>query len=94
MSIVSTTLTPVISEKSSNLTSKYVFAFYVNKNLNKLQIKNYFSKLFAVEVISVRSLIMKKLKKRKRLKPKSYILKKVYITISPDSNLDRINSIF
>ena len=94
MSLIFKSFSPIISEKSSFLSKNRIYPFYVNKALNKLEIKNYLSSFFSVKVMKVNSINLKKLKKRKRLKPKKYIQKKVYVTISSDSNLDRINSIF
>ncbi len=52
-------LRPVISEKSMNMASAGVYMFEANKAANKMEIAAEVAKLFKVDVIAVRTSVLK-----------------------------------
>ncbi len=52
-------LRPIISEKSMNMAATGIYMFEANKAANKMEIANEVAKLFKVNVVTVRTSILK-----------------------------------
>lgn len=84
LSLEDVILNPLLTEKSSQMTKKYLFA--VHKFANKKMVKEALEKQFDVKVAKVNSLVKKGRKKRIRIKRAvSYsmtsVTKKVVVTL-------------
>lgn len=80
---------PVVSEKSFSLMEENKYTFYVNKNANKIEIKNAVEKLFNVNVVKVRTLTVKgKLKRQGRFVGRTPDRKKAIVTLKPGDKIE------
>jgi large subunit ribosomal protein L23 len=55
---------PIITEKSAALADKLVYTFEVDKNANKVEIKNAIEQIFEVKVVAIRTINVHKKPKR------------------------------
>ncbi|MBP2071968.1 large subunit ribosomal protein L23 [Thermoanaerobacterium butyriciformans] len=79
-------LRPVISEKSMNLMSERKYTFIVNKNANKIQIKQAVEELFGVDVEKVYTMnYIGKLKRVGRNVGRTSSYKKAIVKLKPNS---------
>ena len=82
-------LSPVITEKSTNLSEQNKIVFKVNKNYNKNLIKKNIEKIFKVEVIKVNIINKKsKIKSTRGRKVKVSGFKKAVVTLKKGQNID------
>ena len=82
-------ISPVITEKSTNLTELNKITFKINKNANKKNIKKSIEKIFKVNVIKVNIVNLKtkiKLKQGKLSKKSGY--KKAIVTLKKGQSID------
>ena len=85
---------PVITEKATRLADKRnTYAFVVNKEVNKIEIRNAVEKMFNVSVDSVNTAVMPGKPKSRNTKTaiirgtkSSY--KKAYVTLTPGETID------
>ena len=82
-------ISPLITEKSTNLSELNKVVFKINKNANKISIKKNIEKIFKVNVIKV-NIINKqnrtKLTRGKKVKVLGY--KKAIVTLKKGQNID------
>ena len=75
-------LSPIISEKSMNLAGTGVYMFEANKAANKLQISAEVARMFKVDVIAVRTNVLKgKTKRFKGTTGRRSDTKRAFITL-------------
>ena len=82
-------ISPVITEKSTNLSEQNKITFKINKKANKKNIKTSIEKIFKVNVIKVNIINKKnriKISRGKKIKVKGY--KKAIITLKKGQNID------
>ncbi len=82
-------ISPVITEKSTNLSEQNKIIFKINKNANKKNIKKSIEKIFKVSVIKVNIINKKtrtKLTRGKKVKVIGY--KKAIITLKKGQTID------
>ena len=82
-------ISPVITEKSTNLTELNKITFKINKNANKKNIKKSIEKIFKVNVIKVNIINKKtrsKLTRGRKVKVVGY--KKAIITLKKGQSID------
>ena len=63
LNLYDTVISPVVTEKSTNLSSQNKVVFKVNENANKINLKKNIEKLFKVNVIKINIINKKTLKK-------------------------------
>ena len=82
-------LSPLVTEKSTNLSEQNKIIFKVNKNANKKNLKNNIEKIFKVNVIKI-NIINKKSRTKttrgKKVRVKGF--KKAIITLKKGQNID------
>ena len=80
---------PIVTEKSTNLSEQNKIVFKVNKNLNKKLIKKNIEKIFKVEVIKV-NIVNKRnrVKSTRGRKVKLPGFKKAIVTLKKGQNID------
>ena len=82
-------ISPVVTEKSTNLSDQNKIVFKVNRNFNKKLIKKNVEKIFKVEVTKV-NIVNKKTKikstRGKKVKISGY--KKAIVTLKKGQNID------
>ena len=80
---------PIVTEKSTNLSDQNKIVFKVNKNANKKNLKNNIEKIFKVNVIKI-NIINKKSRTKttrgKKVRVKGF--KKAIITLKKGQNID------
>ena len=84
-----TILSPVVTEKSTNLSEQNKIVFKVSNKLNKTILKKNIEKIFKVNVIKVNIINKqprKKIAKGKKVKIQGY--KKAIITLKKGQNID------
>ena len=82
-------ISPVVTEKSTNLSEQNKIVFKVSNKLNKIIIKKNIEKIFKVNVIKVNIINKqprKKIAKGKKVKIQGY--KKAIITLKKGQNID------
>ena len=82
-------ISPVITEKSTNLSEQNKIIFKINKNANKKNIKKNIEKIFKVNVIKVNIINKKtrtKLTRGRKIKVPGY--KKAIITLKKGQTID------
>lgn len=82
---------PIISEKSTKNAGKNFYTFQVNLEANKFEIKKAVEKTFNVNVLDIKTIILKGKTKRagkKRLEVKKSPTKKAIITLKPEQKID------
>ena len=82
-------ITPVITEKSTNLSEQNKIVFKINRNANKKNVKKSIEKIFKVNVIKVNIINKKtrtKLTRGRKVKVTGY--KKAIITLKKGQNID------
>ena len=90
---------PLITEKSSDLSEKRnVFGFVVNRNANKLQIKNAVEEMYNVQVDDVRTLQMpakakSRFTKAGITKGRKQAYKKAYVSLPDGETIDFYSNI-
>ena len=89
LNLYDTVLSPVVTEKSTNLSSQNKVVFKVNENANKINLKKNIEKLFKVNVIKVNIINQKskvKLKQGRKSFKSGY--KKAIITLKKGQSID------
>jgi large subunit ribosomal protein L23 len=84
-----TIISPVVTEKSTNLSEQNKIVFKVSNKLNKIILKKNIEKIFKVNVIKVNIINKqprKKITKGKKVKIQGY--KKAIITLKKGQNID------
>ena len=84
-----TIISPVVTEKSTNLSEQNKIVFKVSNKLNKITLKKNIEKIFKVNVIKVNIINKqprKKIAKGKKVKIQGY--KKAIITLKKGQNID------
>ena len=84
-----TIISPVVTEKSTNLSEQNKIVFKVSNKLNKIIIKKNIEKIFKVNVIKVNIInkqSRKKITRGKKVKIQGY--KKAIITLKKGQNID------
>jgi large subunit ribosomal protein L23 len=82
-------ISPVITEKSTNLSEQNKIIFKINKNANKKNIKKNIEKLFKVNVVKVNIINQKsKLKMKQGKKSVKSGYKKAIITLKKGQSID------
>ncbi len=82
-------LSPIVTEKSTNLSDQNKIVFKVNTKANKKNLKNNIEKIFKVNVIKVNIVNKKsryKVTRGKKVKVKGF--KKAIITLKKGQNID------
>lgn len=81
-------LRPVITEKSSSLLAENKYTFIVDRNANKIEIKQAVEQMFKVHVTDVRTMIVKGKKKRRgRYEGYTSDRKKAIVTLRPGERI-------
>tara|TARA_Y100001970_G_scaffold289621_1_gene420594 strand:- start:1627 stop:1923 length:297 start_codon:yes stop_codon:yes gene_type:complete len=82
-------ISPIVTEKSTNLSEQNKIVFKVNKKFNKKIIKKNIEKIFKVEVVKV-NIVNKKSKKKSSRGRKVRIpgFKKAIVTLKKGQNID------
>ena len=82
-------ISPIVTEKSTNLSEQNKISFKVNKKANKKNLKTNIEKIFKVNVVKV-NIVNKKTRikttRGKKVKVKGY--KKAIITLKKGQNID------
>ena len=89
INLYDTIISPVVTEKSTNLSEQNKIVFKVSNKLNKIIIKKNIEKIFKVNVIKVNIINKqprKKIAKGKKVKIQGY--KKAIITLKKGQNID------
>tara|TARA_B100000963_G_scaffold359741_1_gene388006 strand:+ start:179 stop:472 length:294 start_codon:yes stop_codon:yes gene_type:complete len=89
LNLYDTVLSPVVTEKSTNLSSQNKVVFKVNENANKINLKKNIEKLFKVNVVKINIINKKTIKKFTRgryARVKGY--KKAIITLKKGQSID------
>ena len=82
-------ISPIVTEKSTNLSEQNKIIFKVNKVFNKKLIKKNIEKIFKVEVIKVNIINKKsKIKSTRGRKVKISGFKKAIVTLKKGQNID------
>ena len=84
-----TIISPIVTEKSTNLSEQNKIVFEVSNKLNKIIIKKNIEKIFKVNVIKVNIInkqSRKKITRGKKVKIQGY--KKAIITLKKGQNID------
>lgn len=80
---------PIVSEKSTSLMEDNKYAFIVNKDANKIEIKFAVQELFKVTVLNVTTMIVKgKMKRMGRYEGKRPDRKKAIVTLKPGDKIE------
>lgn len=81
---------PLITEKAVNLAQdQNKYTFFVDKNANKVEIKNAVEEIFKVRVLSVNTINVKGKQKRVgRYLGRTPDRKKAIVTLGPDDKID------
>ncbi|HAQ57146.1 MAG TPA: 50S ribosomal protein L23 [Acholeplasmatales bacterium] len=80
---------PIVTEKSTKLSEKNKYTFEVDKNANKIEIKNAVEELFSVKVVSVN--VINEVAKAKRVGVHSGFkpaVTKAIVTLAEGSKID------
>jgi len=81
-------LGPMVTEKTAAQQDENIYAFKVGEKANKVQIKQAVQELFGVEVLSVRTVLMRgKMKRFGRHFGKRKNWKKAYVTLAEGHSL-------
>lgn len=79
---------PVVTEKTTNLLADNKYTFIVNSNANKIEIKNAVEKMFKVNVMDVRTMVVKgKPVRRGRYVGHTSKQKKAIVTLRPGDRI-------
>ncbi len=79
---------PVVTEKTTNLMEENKYTFEVDKNANKIEIKHAVEAIFKVNVVDVKTLIVKgKPKRMGKYVGKTSSWKKAIVTLKPGERL-------
>ena len=79
---------PMVSEKSMLLMEENKYCFWVDKNANKIEIKNAVEKLFNVKVQEITTIIVKgKVKRMGKYEGKRSDRKKAIVTLIPGNSI-------
>ncbi|NLK51267.1 MAG: 50S ribosomal protein L23 [Syntrophomonadaceae bacterium] len=79
---------PVVTEKSTGLLSENKYTFYVNRDANKIEIKQAVEQRFKVHVMDVRTMMVKgKIKRRGRYVGRTSDRKKAIVTLRPGDRI-------
>lgn len=82
-------LSPVISEKSSNLLAENKYTFYVHPRANKIEIRRAIEEIFHVRVLKVNTLRVRGKRKRVgRFEGKKPDRKKAIVTLRPGDKIE------
>ena len=84
-----TIISPIVTEKSTNLSEQNKIVFEVSKKLNKIIIKKNIEKIFKVNVVKVNIINKqprKKITKGKKVKIQGY--KKAIVTLKKGQSID------
>lgn len=80
---------PLVSEKSMSLMAENKYAFIVDKNANKVEIKYAVQELFKVSVLNVTTMVVKgKMKRMGRFVGKRPDRKKAIVTLKPGDKIE------
>ena len=82
-------LSPLVTEKSTNLSEMNKVVFKVNSSANKKSVKKSIEKIFKVNVVKVNIInkqSRRKIVKGKKVRVKGY--KKAIVTLKKDQNID------
>lgn len=85
---------PLITEKSEVLATKgNQFAFIVNRNSNKIEIRKAIEKMYSVQVLAVNTMVMPSKAKNRNtragfIRGRVSAYKKAYITLAPGETID------
>ena len=89
MHLYDTIISPIVTEKSTNLSEQNKIVFKVSNKLNKIILKKNIEKIFKVNVIKVNIINKqprKKITRGKKVKIQGY--KKAIITLKKGQNID------
>ena len=85
----------VVTEKSSAAQTDNKYTFYINPDVNKIQLKQFFLKEFQVKVLSVNIIQLPKKKRRRgRIVGFSHSRKKAVLTIDPSTKSKSFEELF
>ena len=80
---------PLVTEKSARLTQDNQYAFVVNKNANKIQIRDAIQRIFKVKVLKVRTMNLDgKLKHRRARWIRRSASKRAIVTLAKGQQID------
>lgn len=80
---------PIITEKSSQLVENLQYTFEVQKDANKVEIKNAIEKIFNVKVVAVRTInVHRKAKRMQRYAGFKPAYKKAIVRLAPGQSID------
>lgn len=85
----------VLTEKASEALKEGIYVFYADLAVNKIEIKKFFKSKYGVDVVSLRSLIIKgKRRVRGRIVGRRSDRRKIYVTLKDGQTLDAIKGLF
>ena len=80
---------PIITEKSSQLVENLQYTFEVQKDANKVEIKNAIEKIFNVKVVAIRTInVHRKAKRMQRYQGFKPAYKKAIVKLAPGQSID------
>jgi len=86
---------PVVTEKSANNIEDLKFTFLIDEDANKIEVKREVETLYGVNVSSVNvSKLPSKKRQRGRVVGKTKSKKKAIITLSDDTNAEKLKELF
>lgn len=87
---------PLLTEKAMKLSTIGQYAFEVNPNANKIEIKNAIQTMYEVDVLKVRTVRIKgkvkaRMTKKGFIKGKSPLRKKAYVTLKEGQTIEIVS---
>ncbi len=80
---------PIITEKSAQLVENLQYTFEVQKDANKVEIKNAIEKIFNVKVVAIRTInVHRKAKRMQRYQGFKPAYKKAIVKLAPGQSID------
>ena len=87
-------LSPVVTEKATNLRDRNIYTFKVDRRANKLQIRSAIESVFEVKVESVRVLnVRRKPKRQGMFQGFTSTWKKVYVTLRSGDAIEILEAV-
>jgi large subunit ribosomal protein L23 len=87
---------PLITEKAMKIGEKRQYAFRVNPNANKIEIRKEIEKMFEVNVVSIRTCntkgkVKSRITRRGYMRGSTPLVKKAYVTLKEGQTIDIVS---
>jgi len=94
ISLYSIVRKPIITEKASKLLGQFQVTFEVRKNANKYQIKEAIKTLFDIDVLSIKTMIVRgKVKRLGKKYGKRKNIKKAIVCVDKNADINKLGII-